>query len=277
MKKKNYRLGIAALVGLVCYFLALSALLFSSLGMPGGNGFGAGAGKTSQSHSNHPKNGKTNLPPRGKSHPHGSSIPGGGITRNETDPCLTAPAACVGTNFYQSTDGRGESSGQGSGDAIFGNGRDGTDGDHNFPNPAFSGFTYFGGGSASGSSGGSGENGGSSPNNGQGAGGTSTETSDHSDGTSPTFGDPGSGTTPPFNQPAISQFFPVDPPGSGNPDPSTGTPQFSSSDPPPGSDPPDPPVSVPEPPTFWMFAGSMVCALTALRLSRRAKPGYQRR
>ena len=63
MKTKNFRLGIAALVGLVRYFLALSALLFSSLGMPGGNGFGAGSGKTSQSHSNSTKHGKSNLPP----------------------------------------------------------------------------------------------------------------------------------------------------------------------------------------------------------------------
>jgi hypothetical protein len=276
MKKKNYRLGIAALAGLVCYFLALSALLFSSLGMPGGNGFGAGAGKTSQSHGNSHKGGK-HSPPHGKSHPHGSSVPAGGITRNENDPCLIAPATCAGGNFYQPADRRGGSSGQDLGDAIFGNGKGGAVGDHHFPNPIYSGFTYFGGGPAFGSSGGPGENGGSLPDNGQDAGGTPQGSGDHSDGTPPAFGNSDPDTPAPSNQTPISQFFPGDPPGPGNPDNSTGTPQSSSSDPPPDSDPSDPPISVPEPSTFWVFAGSMVSALTAFRLSGRAKPGQPRR
>jgi hypothetical protein len=203
--------------------------------------------------------------------------PGGSITRNEAGPCLTAPAACVGANFFQSTDGRDGPNGPGPGDAVIGNGKSGTAGDHNFPDPVFSGFTYFGGGSACGSSGGTAENGGSPPNNGQGADGTSAGTSNHPDGTSPAFGDPGSGTTPPFNQPPISQFFPGDPPGPANPDTSTGAPQFSSSDPPAGSDTPDPPISVPKPSTLWLFAGNLASALTALRLSRRARPGQSRR
>ena len=282
MKKKNFRLGIAALVGLVCYFLALSALLFSSLGMPGGKGFGAGSGKTSQSHGNSTEHGKLNLPPRGRFYPNGMGVPAGDIAKKDTNPCLTALALCAGVNFYQSTDGQGGSSRQGPGDAIFGSGKDGTAGDHNFPNPTFSGFPYFGGGGgpAAGSSGGAGENGGSSPNNGHNGGGSSNGSGDRSDGTAPSFDAPDPGTTSPPNQPGsgslpISQFFPgdppSDPPGQGNPDSSTGAPQFSSPDPQPGSNPHDPPIAVPEPSTFWLFVGSMGFALAALRLSRRAR------
>jgi len=222
------------------------------------------------------------LPPRGRSYPHGMGVPAGDMARNDTNPCLTAPAWCAGVNFYQSTDGQGGSSRQGPGDAIFGSGKDGTAGDRNFPNPAFSALPYFGGsgGPAAGSSGGAGENGGSSPNNGRNGGGSAKGSGDPSDGGAPSFNDPDPGTTSPPNQPGsgslpISQFVPGDPPndppGQGNPNSSTGAPQYSSPDLQAGSDPQDSPITIPEPSTFWLFVGSMGSAFAALRLSRRAR------
>ena len=266
MKRKNFRLGLAALIGLACYLLALSALLFESAGMPGGNGSGAGWGKILHGHAKTPGPQAENLPPHGKSHGHGFLVPATGSTdRSEDNPCLSAPVTCAG--FDHATDGSG--AGSNSGDSIVTDGQGSPFGGRNLPYPVSYGFPFFGGGGpAVGPAGGTG---GSPPGT---SGGSPTGPEDPSNGTPPGSagsGDPLPPTPPGSGPPQIAQFFPGDPPGPGNPNPPGGTPQFSPSDPPPPSDPPGKPQPVPEPSSFWLLLTSLAGIAALLRHGRRSR------
>ena len=267
MRRKHFKLGMAVLVGLAGYFLALSAVLVASAGISGGIRFGASAGKIPHLHKEHPRKRTANIQPYGKSSPHGLRFDSVGPGKNIDNPCLSSPAACSDA-FNENTGGSAARNGQGAGDTIVTNGKGGIFGDRNFGYPASYGFNLIGaGGATSGPFGDSGANDGSSQSGGDGdISGTG--------GTPPDFIAPAPGTSGLPNEPnivifpPISEFFPSDPPGSGDGGPSTGTP---------GSGPVSPSgpsgtYSVPEPSTFWLFLTSLTALVMALRPIRRARP-----
>jgi hypothetical protein len=263
MRRKHFKLGLVILVGLACYFLALSAVLVASARIPEGSGFSAR--KTSHTQRNLPGELSANLPSDGKASPHGSRFQTASTGNSDENPCLASPASCSGGLFDQGIDASNWQA-QGQGDSIVTNGKGSPFGDRSSSYPASYGFNLFGaGGAGSGPSGGTGENGGSSSNS---SDGSPTGTGDTGDGTPPGLSGPDPGPSSPLNEPGIgsppqiSLFFPSDPPGSGDPGPSMGT------LPPPPSDPP-PPHPVPEPSTFWLFLGSLTSVALALRPAKR--------
>jgi hypothetical protein len=264
MRRKHFKLGLVILVGLACYFLALSAVLVASARISESGGFGANAGKTSHPQGNLPGELSANLPSDGKASPHGSRFQTASIGNSDQDACLVSPASCNGSLFDQGIDGSNWQ-GQRQGDSIVTDGKGGSFGNSSIAYPLSYGFNLFGaGGTSSSPSGGTGENGGSSPNSGD---GSPTGTGDTGSGTPPGLSGPDPGPPSPLNEPGIgspqiSLFFPSDPPGSGDPGPSTGT------LPPPPSDPP-PPHPVPEPSTFWLLLASVTALVIALRPAKR--------
>jgi hypothetical protein len=277
MTKKRFRLCIATLIGLACYFLALSALLVVSGGISEGRGFGAGSGKTWHSHDHLPGKLTANLSSHGKSRQHGSRYHTASTGKNEDNPCLTSGAACSGNSFDQATDGPAPGSGPVTGDSIVTNGKSGTIDDHYFHYPtSFESGLFGGGGAILGLAGSPGENGGSSQN---GGGESPTGTRDPTDGT-PSFAGPGPGNTSlPIEPdtvtfPLIPQVSPTDPPGLDDP-------LNPIANPPPGPPPPPGPTgqaySVPEPSTFWLFLGSLAAIAMMLGVVRHARPSRLRR
>jgi hypothetical protein len=278
MRKKHFKLGMVILVGLAGYFLALSAVLVASAGLPQGRGFGAGPGKTSHTEGEQ----AANVLSSGKFSGHGFGLHAAGTGESDDNPCLASAAVCGSTRFDQDADG--SSGGQGAGDSIVTGGKGGPFGDRNFSYPPSYGFNFFGpGGTASGggasgggTSGSSGAAGGSSQN---GGGEPPTGVGSSPGGTPPDFAGPGPGNSPSpsgpsiVTEPQISPFLlPPDPPGASDPGPSAGDPSSPPSDPAPPSDDPSKPYTVPEPSTFWILLGSLAAALIVLHPTRRAWP-----
>ena len=220
MKRNHFKLSLVILVGLACYFLALSTVLVASANISRSSGFGDNAGKTLHTGRGLPGHGSANLPYDGNPPPHAPEFQTAGTGGNDDNPCLASIAACDGGTFDQGTDGPAWS-GQGPGDSIATNGKGGPFGDRAFPYLASFGFNYFGaGGEGPAPPGGAGGNAGSSQNGGS-AGPTAS--GDLGDGSPPGFTGQGPGGNSPPNEPdvvtspAISLVFPSDPTGSGNP------------------------------------------------------------
>jgi hypothetical protein len=268
MKRKQFKFGMVVLVGLAGYFLTLSAVLMAFAGMSDGTGVDGSAGKSPHLHKGLPQKWTENSRPNGKFSPHVSSFHPLSAGKNNDNSCLSSPVAACGDAFDQNTGGSAAWNGQGAGDTIVTNGKGGPFGDHNFDYPTSYGFDHFGAsGAISGPLSNTGENSGSSQSGGDG-GILGT------DGTPPGVTGPDPGTSGLPHEPDIaispptSEFFPSDPPGSGDGGPSTGTP---------ASDPASPSdhsgtYLVPEPSTFWLLLTSLTAFVVALRPIGRARP-----